>query len=121
MADTPNWGDSFPYIWTGGAGILGRLMFHGMMVQRSKRKPFSWILLWDLPIALGMGWAALGICVYIKGPFELAVSSAIISAYLGPYSVNRVFERLATKYFGPEEEEELDIDVEITKRRSRKK
>ena len=46
-------GDYVPWLATGGAGLLGRLMFHAKLVQSGRRKPFSWVLFWDIPIALG--------------------------------------------------------------------
>lgn len=96
MADWP--GISEPYIWTGGAGIVGRLMFHAQQVQRGRRKPLSWLLLFDLPIALGMGWGALGLGVWLRLPTEATISVAIAAAHLGPHSVDRIFGALADRY-----------------------
>jgi hypothetical protein len=90
------------YAWTGGAGIIGRLMFHARMVQLGKRKPIGWALVIDLPIALGMGWGVYGLCVWAKLPFEPTMSAGIAAAYLGPYSVDRMFARMSDKYFGEE-------------------
>jgi hypothetical protein len=96
MADWPGIPDA--YLWTGGAGIVGRLMYHAQQVQRGRRKPLSWVLLLDLPIALGMGWGALGLGVWLQLPPEPTISIAIAAAHLGPYSVDRVFGALADRY-----------------------
>lgn len=66
MSDWPGVNEAAPYVWTGGAGVVGRLMFHARQVQQGKRKPLSWALLFDLPIALAMGWIVYGVCVWLR-------------------------------------------------------
>lgn len=101
MSDWGGFNEAAPYAWTGGAGILGRLMYHARQVQKGKRKPWSWALLFDLPIAFGMGWAAYGGCVWGGVSAEPTIFSiAIAASYLGPYSVDRIFSKVADKYFG---------------------
>lgn len=100
MADWTGMNEAVPYAWTGAAGIIGRLMFHARQVQRGKRKPWSWALLFDLPIAFGMGWGVYGLCVWgALGP-EPTVSASIAASYLGPYSIDRVFAWVGQRYFG---------------------
>lgn len=94
---------SEPYLWTGGASILGRMMYHARQVQQGKRKLVSWALLFDLPIALAMGWIVYGLTVWLAFGPEMTISAAIAAAYLGPWTVDRLFERLADKYLGGEE------------------
>ncbi len=62
-------------------------------MQAGKRKPLSWTLLWDIPIALGMGWIALGIGTFFKVQWEVTVSIGLAIAYLGPYMLDIVFAR----------------------------
>lgn len=100
MRDWSGLNEAAPYAWTGGAGVVGRLMYHARQVQRGKRKPIGWALLLDLPIAFGMGWGAYGVCVWAGLGSEPTVSAAIAVSYLGPYSIDRLFGRLADKYFG---------------------
>lgn len=73
--------------------MLGRLMYHAKLVQQGKRKPFSVALVFDIPIALGSGWVAIGISTYFKLPWEAIVSSAIVAAYFGPYGMDTIFSR----------------------------
>jgi hypothetical protein len=98
MADIPPIPDA--YLWTGGAGLLGRAMFHAREVQQGRRKPFSLALVFDVPIALAMGWAAYGLCVWAKLDMQPTISVAMIASYLGPYTLDRFFARAADRYFG---------------------
>ena len=95
-----NFSDSAPWAWIGGAGMLGRLMFHAKQVQMGNRKPFSWVLLWDIPIALGMGWIALGLGIWLQLAWEPTVSVALVSAYLGPYGLDLIFAKWSDWKFG---------------------
>lgn len=88
------------YAWAGGGGLIGRLMYHARLVQTGKRKPLDWVLAFDLPIALGMGWGAYGLCVWLGLSPEPTNSIAIAAGYLGPYSIDRIFARLGDKYLG---------------------
>lgn len=98
MPDINGLGEAGPYVWTGGAGLLGRLMYHSRQVQDGKRKPWSWTLILDLPIALGMGWTVYGLCVWLDLALQPSISAAIAASYLGPYSVDRLFAGLAARY-----------------------
>jgi hypothetical protein len=91
MEEKFSWATVVPWVVVGGIGMLGRLMYHASQVQSGKRKPFSWILFWDVPIALGMGWIALGLGTYLQVSWEVTVSLALIISYLGPYTIDTVF------------------------------
>lgn len=88
------------YVWTGAGGLLGRLMFHAREVQRGRRKPWSAALVFDVPIALGMGWGAYGVCFLKHLAIEPSVTAAILASYLGPYTLDMLFGRIAEKYLG---------------------
>lgn len=100
MSDWAGMNEAVPYAWTGGAGIIGRLMFHARQVQMGKRKPWTWALLFDLPIAFGMGWGVYGLCVWASLDPEPTISASIAASYLGPYSIDRAFTWFGSKYFG---------------------
>lgn len=89
-----------PWFWPGAAGVLGRLMFIARQVQRRQRTFWSWELLADLPIALGMGWLAHGICNYFALTGASETSAAITAAYLGPRAIDSLFWRWADRKFG---------------------
>ncbi len=57
-----------------------------------------WALLFDLPIALAMGWIVYGLTVWLVFGPEMTISAAIAAAYLGPWTVDRAFAALADKY-----------------------
>lgn len=91
------------YAWTGGAGVLGRLMYHARQVQQGKRKPLSLALMLDLPIALAMGWGAYGAAVWGGLAPEPSISVVIAASYLGPFTIDMLFVRWAEKMFGKEQ------------------
>lgn len=88
--------------------MLGRLMYHAIQVQKGVRKPFSWVLFWDIPIAVSMGWIALGIASWFKIPWESTVSFALIASYLGPYGIDTIFTRWADWKFRKEESKDVN-------------
>lgn len=98
-----------PYMWTGLAGTIGRLMYHAQQVQRGKRKPVSWLLLLDLPIALGMGWGIFGVCKWAGLIPELTFSAAIAAGHLGPHVIDALFSRAANKYFGKDKSDDATV------------
>lgn len=98
MADLPQ--IPADYLLTGAGGVLGRLMYHAREVQRGKRKPWTWALLFDLPIAFGMGWGAYGACVWAHLAIQPSVTAAIFASYLGPYTLDRLVSRITDKYLG---------------------
>lgn len=78
-------------------------MFHAKEVQMQRRKPISWMLLWDLPIALGMGWIALGIGNWMNSNHEVTVSIALAISYLGPHGIDAAFAKWSDRETKKEE------------------
>lgn len=97
--------NELPWVLTAAAGLLGRLMFHAKEVQKSRRKALSWVLLWDLPIALGMGWVALGIGTWLQAQAEVTISIALAISYLGPHVIDMGFEKWSNGEGGKETEQ----------------
>ena len=100
MAETGFTGNIMPWFFTGAAGMLGRLMFHAKLAQTGQVKPLSWALFWDIPIALGTGWIALGLCSWLNLGWNPTISIAIMTGYLGPYGIDTIFSRWADMKFG---------------------
>lgn len=100
MSDKPEWESVMPWLIVGGAGMLGRLTYHARQVQLGQRKPFSWVLMWDIPVALCMGWIAYGLASITKISWEAVISFALITSYLGPYSIDFLFVKWADRKFG---------------------
>lgn len=73
------------------AGVIGRLMYHAREVQALRRPPFSWHLVWELPVAIGMGLVAAGAADH----FDLArlptIALIVGISYLGPPVVEWMF------------------------------
>ena len=88
MDGQTNIADYAHWAWAAGGGLLGRAMYHSRQVLDGKQKPFSWVLLFNLPIAIGMGFFGHGISDYfgLTGDPEIAVT--IASGYLGPWAID---------------------------------
>ena len=80
-------------------GIIGRLLHISMM----DRRPLGWGLLWELPVALGMGLIGVGLgdWLVLKAFPQYAVTIAI--AYLGPRVIDYVLIRYGMRASSPEE------------------
>lgn len=96
--------DASPWAWLGGAGVMGRIIFHARQVQAGARKPITMALFWDLPIGLGMGWIVLGLSSYIGLDHEPAMSLAMVFSYMGPYSIDRAVAKWADWKWGKQDE-----------------
>jgi hypothetical protein len=92
--------DVLPWLLTGAAGMLGRIVYHARLVQRGVRKPLSWVLLWDIPIALCMGWVALGMGTWLDTKWEVTISIALVISYLGPHVIDILFVKWSDYKFG---------------------
>ena len=64
----------------GALGLLGRMLH----LARVDRRPLGWSLLWELPVAIGMGIVGKGLADYfnLDGFTEYAVTISV--AYVGP-------------------------------------
>ncbi len=81
---------------TVGAALLGRLAWHTRLVQQAKRKFFSIHMMLELPIAVGTGFAALGVLEWYGIEEGNVLQAGIIAiSYLGPGGI----EHLLSRYF----------------------
>jgi len=62
-------------------GGIGRLM---SLAHEPARGPLTWNLLWELPVAIGMGMIGRGIGDYVGLTGFPLFSASIAAAYLGP-------------------------------------
>lgn len=74
-------------------GGIGRLM---ALSQSNPRPPLGWHLLWEVPLAVGLGWTGLGIADYFKLEGFAVQACSIAVSYLGP----RIFTAAADKWLG---------------------
>lgn len=81
-------------ITAGGLGLLGRLIYWSM---HQERHPVGWSLLWELPIALGMGWIGLGVAEYFALGMNATYAATITVSYVGPRLIDIALLRLARK------------------------
>lgn len=75
----------------GGLGAVGRLL---ALAHAGASKPTGWSLLWEVPLAIGMGVVGKGVADFLRlDDFpEYAVTIAV--SYIGP----RVIDILAARY-----------------------
>lgn len=91
----------FVNYWTGGIGatiggaLLGRIMWHAQEVRKDRRRFFGPELLWELPVAGGMGFIGEGIAGWLSLGQPVSTGIVVGLAYLGP----RGAEVLFTKWF----------------------
>lgn len=87
--------------WVGGAfttiigATLGRIMYHAQEVKKSRRSVFSKELIWEMPVAVGIGMIADAIGAYFGVIGPVGTGLAVGMGYLGP----RGLEVLFTKWF----------------------
>lgn len=74
-----------------GAGA-GRLMYHSAEVKSGKRRFFGKELLWEVPIAIGMGIIGEALSGYFSLDQPMQTGLIAMLAYLGPRFAERTFE-----------------------------
>lgn len=99
MSTGPTLNDLWQYLWAGGAGLLGRMMYHAHLFQRGERKSLLWIVS-DLLIALGMGWIVLGLGAWLDVDYKVVQSLAIMAGWAGPQLINQTIDAALERYRG---------------------
>lgn len=74
-------------------GIIGRLIG----IIRSDDRRWGWRMLWELPVAIGMGWIGAGIAEFFDLRGFAAYAAMISAGYIGPRLVDEIFDRLKAK------------------------
>lgn len=73
------------------AATIGRLMYHAKEVQRGNRRFWSFALLLDLLIAIGMGIIAYGLCSWWSLSGASMAATCAVAGYLGPHAIDAIF------------------------------
>ncbi|WP_193183288.1 phage holin family protein [Nisaea sediminum] len=82
-----------PYVSIFGASILGRLMYLAGLCRRGDRRFWSWSLLWEIPVAFGMGLIGAGVAEYLDLGQMGALGTIAVASYLGPRGAEATLER----------------------------
>lgn len=77
--------------------VMGRLMYHTSEVRKQNRKFFGWELLWELPVAFGMGMIGEGSSSYLDLDPTATVALIVALAYLGPRGIEVVLAKWVGK------------------------
>jgi hypothetical protein len=80
----------------GALGLLGRLLH----LARADRRPFGWSLLWELPMAIGMGFLGKGVADYIGLTGFPSYALTIAVAYIGPRFIDLAIEKFERRNIG---------------------
>lgn len=81
--------DALQYLLTGGAGVVGRGMYHLHLLQKGESRSWVWTLC-DMLIALGIGWTVLGIGDWLGISLKATQSLAILAGWGGPHYMDRL-------------------------------
>ena len=79
---------------------LGRMMWHVRQVQKSLRRFWSWHLVWELMIAVSIGFVAEGVAEYFGFQGKAATALIIVVSYLGPGWVEAMVLRVIDGVLG---------------------
>lgn len=96
-------GDVLQYVLTGGAGVVGHIVYNLHLIQKGERKPLWWMLC-GACIALVTGWTVLGFGDWFGIPYKATQSLAILAGWGGPHLINRAIDAAMRKYLGAPED-----------------
>ncbi len=80
-----------------GLAMFGRLAWHTTQVRAKKRRFFGWELLFEVPMAVFCGAAALGMSSVLGLEGMKQVGFISIMSYLGPGAIEHLFWRLVER------------------------
>jgi hypothetical protein len=75
-------------IWAAIGGLIGRLLFFA----RSDRRRWSWGLIWELPIAIGMACIGLAITEHLNLTGNVGFGVIIGVSYVGPRVIDSIID-----------------------------
>lgn len=79
------------FVITIAAACVGRIMYHARQVQRGARRFWSWHLLWEVPIAIGMGLIADSLATWLELHEGTRIGFVAAVAYVGPHAIDELF------------------------------
>lgn len=79
--------------------VLARLMWHGNQARKGLRKFIGVELVWELPVAFGMGMVGEALSSYLSLTQPVSTGLIIALAYMGPRGVTAMFEQWFIKKF----------------------
>lgn len=79
-------------------GVIGRLM----AMSSSTRKPKGFALLWEIPIAIGMGLIGISLARYFEVTNIVSYGIIIGVAYTGPLLIDQAIAVLAQRLKAPQ-------------------
>lgn len=67
-----------------GFSVMGRMMHHVLEVQAGRRRFWSLDLIWEIPIAIALGFIGDGFGAWLELPQKPALALIVVMSYLGP-------------------------------------
>lgn len=89
-------------MWGGGvasvvSAMAGRLMYHTQLVRKGERKFFSWQLVWEAPLAVGMAIVGEGFAQWLGLTGTVATGLIGALAYMGPRGIEALLANWVKK------------------------
>ena len=78
------------FVWALWWALIGRGLYHANLVRQGRRRFWSWKLVWELMIAIGMGVVAGGAAEWLKLAGMTAAGFIAAVSYLGPRTIEAV-------------------------------
>lgn len=75
------------FAWALWWALIGRGLYHADLVRRGRRRFWSWSLVWELMIAIGMGVVAGGAAEWLELKGMTAAGFIAAVSYLGPRTI----------------------------------
>ena len=88
--EQPAWSAALTWFLAG----MGRLLWHIQEVQKSRRRFFSWHLIWEVMTALAIGFVADGLAAWLGQTGKVAIGIVVVVSYLGPRGIEMAIERM---------------------------
>ena len=78
------------FLWAVWWALIGRGLYHANLVRQGRRRFWSWTLVWELMIAIGMGVVAGGAAEWLELKGMTAAGFIAAASYRGPRTIEAV-------------------------------